>query len=68
LIKNTHPEPTAAIRRPAVAGPTIRAALNEVEFRATAFDKSASPTSSDTKLWRAGASNAVTQPNRNANR
>jgi hypothetical protein len=34
---------------------------------ATAFERSASPTSSEKKVWRAGASNAVTHPSRNAN-
>ena len=51
---------------PAIAGPIMRAALNEVELRPTAFESSASPTSSDTKTCRAGASNAVTHPSRNA--
>ena len=50
-----------------MAGPTIRAALNEVEFSATAFDRSFSSTRSETKVWRAGESKAVTQPSRNAN-
>ena len=36
----------------------MRAALNEVELSATALDRSASPTSSETKVCRAGASNA----------
>jgi len=35
------------MRKPAMAGPIIRAALKEVAFGATAFDKSASPTRSD---------------------
>jgi hypothetical protein len=48
LIKNAPPEPTAAMIKPAAAGPIIRAALNEVEFSPTAFDRSASPTSSET--------------------
>ena len=38
-MRNTHPVPTAAIRIPAKAGPTVRARLNEVEFSATAFDR-----------------------------
>ena len=50
-----------------MAGPIIRAALNEVELSATALDTSASTTRSDTNVWRAGASNAVTHPSRNAN-
>jgi hypothetical protein len=44
LIRKTYPVPTDAISKPAAAGPIIRAALNEVELRATAFDKSFSPT------------------------
>jgi hypothetical protein len=46
--------PTAAMRIPAMAGPIIRAALKDVEFSATAFDRSASPTRSETKVWLAG--------------
>ena len=34
---NSQPSPTAAISRPATAGPIMRAALNEVELSATAF-------------------------------
>ena len=36
--------------QPATAGPIMRAALNEVEFSATALDRSASPTRSETKV------------------
>jgi len=67
FIRKTQPEPTAAMRIPATAGPIIRPALNDVEFSATAFDRLASPTSSVTKVCRAGASNAVTHPSRSAN-
>ena len=67
LIRNTHPVPTPAIRTPAMAGPIMRAALNDVEFSATAFGRSPSPTSSATKVCRAGESNAAAQPSRNAN-
>src|SRR5260370_34179189 len=49
LIRKTQAEPTAAIKTPATAGPINLAALNDVEFRATAFDKSASLTSSVTR-------------------
>ena len=66
LIRKAQPVPTAAISRPATAGPIIRAALNEVELSATALGRSASPTSSATKVWRTGASNAVALPNRKA--
>ena len=64
---NTHPEPTAAISTPAHAGPIIRAALKDVELSATAFATSASATRSETKVCRAGLSNAPTQPSKNAN-
>ena len=66
-MRNTHPVPTVAMRTPATAGPINRAALNDVEFSATALERSASPTRSDTNVWRAGESNAVTHPSRNAN-
>ena len=56
---NTQPVPTTAISTPATAGPIMRAALKEVELSATALDRCASPTSSATKLWRAGASKAA---------
>ena len=49
-MRNTHPEPTAAMRMPAMAGPIMRAPWNEVEFRATALERSASPTNSATKV------------------
>jgi hypothetical protein len=41
--------------------------IDEVEFSPTAFDSPASPTISDTKAWRAGASKADTEPSRRAN-
>ena len=49
-----------------MAGPIMRAALNDVELSATALESRRSETSSATKVWRAGASNAVTHPSRNA--
>ena len=49
-----------------MAGPTMRAPLKEVEFSATALVRSASSTRSETKVWRAGVSMAVTQPRRKA--
>ncbi len=64
---NAQPVPTEASSTPAMAGPTMRAMLNDVEFSATALDRSRSPTSSETKVWLAGPSNAVTQPSSNAN-
>jgi hypothetical protein len=46
LIRKAEPAPIAEMTTPETAGPIIRAALNEVELSATAFDRSASPTSS----------------------
>src|SRR5579883_1256467 len=40
--------------------------LNELELSATALCTSSSATSSATKVWRTGASNAAALPNRNA--
>jgi hypothetical protein len=51
LIRKAQPVPIEAITTPATAGPTICPALKEVEFSATAFDKSASPTSSAMKVF-----------------
>ncbi len=66
LRRNTHPVPTAAMSTPAMAGPMRRAALNDVELRPTALDRSSSGTISDTNACRTGASNAVTHPRRKA--
>jgi hypothetical protein len=54
--------PTRAIRRPATAGPTIRAALKEAELSATAFTRSFRPTRLITKDCRAGASIVWARP------
>lgn len=43
LKRNAQPIPTFAMISPAAAGPIICAALNEVEFKATALDRSPSP-------------------------
>ena len=43
LIRKAQPVPTAAITRPATAGPIMRAALNEVALSATALWRSSSP-------------------------
>jgi hypothetical protein len=51
---------------PAMAGPTIRAALNEAELRPTALVRSSAWTISLTNDCRAGASKAVPMPNTNA--
>ncbi len=68
LIRKTHPAPTTAVRRPATAGPIMRAALKDAELRATAFDRLPPPTSCDTKVCLAGASKAAVQPSRRAKR
>ena len=47
---------------PATAGPMAVARLNMVELRAMALLKSSRSTSSITKAWRAGASNALAMP------
>ena len=49
-----------------MAGPIIRAALNEVELSATALCRSRSSTSSATKVWRTGASIAAAMPSSSA--
>jgi MFS family permease len=62
------PEPSAAIMRPATAGPIIRARLNDAELRPTALVRSSGPTISLTNDWRAGASKADPMPNTKARR
>ncbi len=59
--------PALAMSKPATAGPIIWAALKDVEFNATAFGRSVSPTISATKVCLTGASNAAAEPERNAN-
>ena len=62
-IAKHHASPTAAITRPATAGPTIRLPLTMDEFSAMAFGKSArSSTICTTNAWRAGVSNALITP------
>ena len=58
--------PTVAIRIPAIAGPTRRAALNAALLRAIALGTASPPTISVTNDWRVGLSIAVTQPSANA--
>ena len=60
--------PKVAIRTPARAGPTIRAALNEAELSPTALVRSSGPTISDTKDCRAGASKTEAVPSSRASR
>ena len=67
LIRNTGPVPTQAISRPAIPGPTIRAALNVALLRPTALGRCSCGTISLTKVCRAGLSSAVTTPSRRAN-
>ena len=38
LTMNTQPVPTSTMRKPATAGPIMRAPLNDAAFSATAFD------------------------------
>ncbi len=64
---NTGPEPIQAMSTPAAAGPINLALWKEVEFSATALERSASVTSSETKAWRTGASMAVATPSSRAN-
>ncbi len=52
--------------RPAIAGPTMRAALKEVELSPTALVSSAGSTSCVTNVCRAGASKAAAHPSRKA--
>ena len=56
----------AALRTADCAGP-VRIGV-PVEFSDTAFGSSGAETSSPTKIWRAGASNALAHPSSNANR
>ena len=54
------------MRKPATAGPIMRAALNEAELSATAFDMFDPDTRSATNVWRAGVSTAFTRPRASA--
>ncbi len=58
--------PTVAIRMPATAGPTARAAFTSTELRLTALRRSSGPTISSTNAWRVGLSKTVQQPSRPA--
>src|SRR5207247_2154542 len=66
LSTNAGTKPKRPIRRPATAGPTMRAPLNAAELRATAFTRSSFPTISTTKTWRVGMSITFAQPRRSA--
>src|SRR5690242_17268964 len=58
LTKNAAATPKAAITRPARAGPTARAKLNSIPFRAEAAAKSSFGTNSGRMARQDGASNA----------
>lgn len=49
-MRKAQPVPIEAIIRPETAGPIMRAPLNEVALSPTALCRSASPTSSATKV------------------
>ena len=59
--------PTAAMSRPASAGPTMRAPFMITLLRVTALVSRAGPTISNTKVWRVGMSKALTVPTASAN-
>ena len=65
LSRKHGPTPSSAITAPAAAGPTIRALWTITELSATALTVRSGPTSSVTKLWRAGLSSALTAPRAN---
>ena len=60
LSRKHHPSPTAAMAKPATAGPTTRAALKIEEFNAMAFIRSSFPTMSLRNACRMGTSKALT--------
>ena len=66
LSMKHQPSPTVAIRMPATAGPTARAALTRVELRLTALRRSFEPTISSTKDWREGFSKQLLRPSTTA--
>src|SRR6266478_1405998 len=62
LATNAGATPKAAIRRPPMLGPTMRAPLKEAEFSDTALLRSERPTISATKDCRAGLSSTLASP------
>ncbi len=62
LIAKQGTTPTVAIRMPAIAGPTIRAAWTMTLLRLTALTTRSGPTISITKLCRVGLSTALSRP------
>jgi hypothetical protein len=65
LMRKHGPTPASAITPPASAGPRMRAVCTITLFSATALTVRSVPTSSVTKLWRAGLSKAFTAPRAN---
>ena len=68
LTRKQTPTPTVAMRMPATAGPTARAAFTSTEFSVTALRRSRWPTISRTNAWRAGFSKALFSPSSSASR
>ena len=68
LIAKQTPTPKAAIRTPAIAGPTTREALKRLAFSATAFDSSSRPTIWKVSACRPGASKTIAVLERIASR
>ncbi len=66
LARKQTPSPTAAMRIPAIAGPTARAALLVTEFKVTALRTSEGPTISRTKACREGFSKVLFRPSTTA--
>ena len=62
LARKIQPVPTAAMARPATAGPTMRAELNVALLRLSALGRSSGPTSSTMNDWRTGVSSAEATP------
>ena len=54
--------PTTRMSTPPMAGPITRAEFISTLLRLTALGSSSSPTISETKVWRAGLSNRLTNP------
>ena len=64
--KNVPPTPMAAIVRPPMAGPTMRAPLKRMLFSGTAFRSRSLPTISGTNACRVGLSKALLTPSASA--
>ncbi len=66
LTKKLGARPTVEMRIPATAGPATLPTLNMTLFSVTALARWWVPTSSETKVWRAGLSSASMTPSRSA--